>query len=134
MAIYYLDTCIWLNIFKKESNHLQYWKIAIEFITKVNSNVAISTIVLKELEYKTKNKFKIIKDFFKNSSYVIIKTTNEDYELARKFEYEHKLLSFYDYLHIAICKRLNLILVTRDKTLIDFAKQHIEVYKPEDLI
>ncbi|MBT4538739.1 hypothetical protein HOI26_00900 [Candidatus Woesearchaeota archaeon] len=43
-------------------------------------------------------------------------------------------ISFYDYLHVAISKRLNIPLITRDKDLIIFAKKHIEVYRPEELI
>ena len=59
----------------------------------------------------------------------------EDYDLARKFENEEEIkLSFYDYLHVAIAKRLNVPLITRDKELIYFAKKHIGVFKPEDLI
>ncbi len=38
------------------------------------------------------------------------------------------------YLHVAIAKRLNIPLITRDKDLIIFAKKHVDVYKPEDLI
>ena len=74
--------------------------------------------------------------FFKdNESIKMIKTVPEDYNLARKFESEEKFkISFYDYLHIAIAKRLNIPLITRDKDLIIFAKKHIEVCRPEELI
>ena len=65
----------------------------------------------------------------------MIKTVPEDYDLARKFEDEEEIkISFYDYLHVAISKRLNIPLITRDKDLITFAKKHIEVYRPEELI
>ena len=74
--------------------------------------------------------------FFKdNESIKMIKTVPEDYDLARKFEDEEEVkISFYDYLHVAISKRLNIPLITRDKDLIAFAKKHIEVYRPEELI
>ena len=65
----------------------------------------------------------------------MIKTVPEDYDLARKFEDEEEIkISFYDYLHVAISKRLNIPLITRDKDLITFAKKDIEVYRPEELI
>ena len=65
----------------------------------------------------------------------MIKTVPEDYDLARKFEDEEEIkISFYDYLHVATSKRLNIPLITRDKDLITFAKKHIEVYRPEELI
>jgi len=138
---YYIETCIWLNLFKKKGDstkRIPYWKLAKDFIEQVenqNEKIIISTIVLKELYFTTKDKFNRIQKFFKESEYIrIVKTTPEDYKLARKFEQEYGSLSFYDYLHVAIAKRLNIPLITRDKDLIEFAKSLIEVFKPEDLI
>lgn len=135
---YYVDSCIWLNLFKKEgdsSKGIPYWKLAKDFIES-NNQLIVSTIVLKELSYKLENKFDYVMKFFKHSIYVeLIKTTSNDYDLARKFESEENFaISFYDYLHVAIAKRLNIALITRDKDLIEFANKHIEVYKPENLI
>ena len=137
---YYVDTCIWLNLLKKEVNQkngIQYWKIAEDFIRKIEEKqekIIISTIVLKELYFVAEVKFQTINEFFKESDFIeIIKTTPEDYELARKWEKEHEKLSFYDYLHTAIAKRLNMCLVTRDEELILFAKSYLNVSKPEDL-
>lgn len=141
MHKYYLDTCIWLNLFKREGDPTKgvpYWKIARNFIEKVSESdkIIVSTIVLKELEFKLKDKFLLAKNFFKNSDYIeIIKTTNEDYELARVLEKTEKIkLSFYDYLHIAIVQRLGVILITRDKDLMVVASKHIQVSKPEYLV
>jgi predicted nucleic acid-binding protein len=134
---YYVDSCIWLNLFKKEGDETKgvpYWKIAKDFLDK-NNRLIISTIVLKELSFKVENFDQTMK-FFKDTEFVeIIKTKQEDYDLARKFEDEEEFkISFYDYLHVAIAKRLNIPLITRDKDLMDFANKHIEVYKPEDLL
>lgn len=124
---YYVDSCIWLNLFKKEE---PYWKLAKDFLEK-NNDVIVSTIVIKELSFKIKEKFDM--KFFKEIK--IIKTVPEDYDLARRFEDEEEFkISFYDYLHVAISKRLNLVLITRDKDLITFAKKHVEVHKPEELL
>ncbi len=72
---------------------------------------------------------------FKESDFIkIIKTTTSDYETARKWERIHKQLSLYDYLHIAIAKRLNATLITRDKKLMKFSKNIVPTCKPEDLI
>ena len=139
---FYLDTCIWLNLFKKEGDPTKgvpYWKIAKEFLEKVmfsEDKITYSGLILKELKFTLKNeelfKEKIL--FFKEE-FKFIKTTEEDYSFARKLESELKYeLSFYDCLHIAICKRLNFILVTRDEILIQSAKEHIQVDKPENLI
>jgi len=135
---YYVDSCIWLNLFKKEGDPTKgvpYWKLAKDFL-ELNNRLIISTIVLKELSYKLENQFEEKLKFFKDTEFVeIIKTTPEDYDLARKFENEEEFnISFYDYLHVAIAKRINAPLITRDKDLMDFASKHIEVFKPEDLL
>jgi len=137
---YYIDSCIWLNMFKNEgdsSKGVPYWKIAKEFIEKIEENkdiIIVSAIVLKELQFKLEGKFEEVKQFFQEAEFIhLIKTTNEDYDLARKFEYQHGLLSFYDYLHMAICLRLNIPLITRDRDLIEFARNCIKVFKPEEL-
>ena len=138
---YYIDTCIWLNLFKREGDPtkgIPFWKLAKYFIEQVeeqNGKIIVSTIVLKELYFTAKDRFNRIKKFFKESECIdIVKTTPEDYELARKWEREHKALSFYDYIHVAIAKRLNVSLITRDEDLIEFAKSHVKVFKPEELI
>jgi hypothetical protein len=54
--IYYVDTCIWLNLFKKEGDSTKgtpFWKIADEFVGKVmvsGSEIVYTDIVLRELE------------------------------------------------------------------------------------
>src|SRR3989344_1127804 len=138
---YYVDTNIWLNLFKKEGDYtkgIPYWKIAKEFIEKVNEDndkIIVSTIILKEIYFTVKDKFNLIKRFFKESEFIeIINTMPEDYSLAREWERIDGKLSFYDYLHTAISKRLSLVLITRDSDLIEFARAHIQVSKPEDLI
>ena len=138
---YYLDTCIWLNLFKKESDpthKISYWKLAKDFIEQVeekNGKIIVSTIVLKELYFTMNDTFSRIQKFFKESECIkIVKTNPEDYELARKWEREHKILSFYDYIHVAISKRFTVSLITRDEDLIEFAKSEIKVFKPEELI
>ncbi len=138
---HYVDTCIWLNLFKKEgdeSKGIPYWKLAKDFIEQTeddNDLIIISTITLKELIFKLGDRFNEVKQFFQESDFIyIIKTTPDDYDQARQWEQEHQLLSFYDYLHVAIAKRLKVQLITRDRDLIEFARAHVGVFKPEDLL
>ena len=138
---YYTDTCIWLNLFKKEigsDKEHPHWRSAKEFIEKIEENgekIFVSTIVLKELYFVAKDKFNTIKEFLKDSNCVeIIKTNSQDYELARTWEELDHHLSFYDYLHVAIAKRMDADLITRDGDLLSFAKNHINAFKPEDLV
>ncbi|MDP3640579.1 MAG: PIN domain-containing protein [Nanoarchaeota archaeon] len=137
---YSVDSCIWLNLFKKEGDPTKgtpYWKLAQDFIDHVeeeNGIIIVSTIVLKELSYKLGGKFEEVQQFFKESGFIhLVKTTTEDYNVAREFEQRHHSLSFYDYLHVAIAQRLNVPFITRDADLLAFAQSKIAVFKPEDL-
>jgi len=56
--IYYVDTCIWLNLINREgdeSKGVPYWKIAEDFLNQIKNNLDIKIIVsdsvLKELSY-----------------------------------------------------------------------------------
>jgi predicted nucleic acid-binding protein len=141
MNKFYIDSCIWLNLWKKEGNSKggkPYWKIAKEFINQTNNEQIIySGFVLKEIKFKLDNYciFKEKLKFFKKSKFKYIKSITEDYSFARKLESKiNYQISFFDCLHIAICKRLNLCLITRDTELIKIAKDYIKVFKPEKLI
>jgi len=141
MSKYYIDTCIWLNLFKKENDKVQYWKFAKDFLEKVMFSKDIiyySGFVLKEIEHIIKNKdlFKEKKLFFKEEKkFIYIKAKNEDYEFARKLESNNNYkISFYDCLHIALAKRKKAVLITRDKDLIHIAEKHILTKKPEELL
>lgn len=140
---FYVDTCIWLNLFKKEgdsSKGVPYWKIASDFISKIENSqediIIVSTIILKELKYKLDKKFNFVQEIFKAKKYVrIIKTTPQDYDFARKIEKDcDYIIRFYDCLHISLSKRNKSILITRDKDLIKIGKEYVEVEKPENLL
>lgn len=139
---YYLDTCIWLNIFKREgdlSKGTPYWKIALDFVKSIENSggeIIVSPIILREIYSKLGEKYSLVKDYFDKNSFIsLIEVFNEDYILARKFESASNFtISFYDCIHIAMAKRLNIDLVTRDNSLIAFAKSFISVKKPEELL
>ena len=73
---YYLDTSIWLNLFKKEGDStkgIPFWKIAKNFIEKIkkdNNEILVSPMVMKALYFKAEDSFKIIDKFFKNEGYI----------------------------------------------------------------
>ena len=141
---FYVDSCIWLNLFKKEGDPtkgIPYWKIAEDFVEKIifskDKEIVYSGFILKELKNILNNErlFKEKLLFFKEENFNFVKATEDDYYFARKLESKLRYeLSFYDCLHIAICKRLNLILITRDNYLIKSARKYISVNKPEELI
>ena len=139
---FYVDTNIYLNLWKKEGDATKgtpYWKLAKDFMDKVereNSIITFSGLILKELEYKlTSEQFKEKSDLLK-STYQKVEVLEEDYNNARKLESKSRFdISFYDCLHIAVCKRLNLVLVTRDRLMLDFAKSEgLKCGKPEEFL
>ncbi|MCK4670002.1 MAG: PIN domain-containing protein [Nanoarchaeota archaeon] len=142
---FYLDSCIWLNLFKKEGDPRKgtpYWKIAKDFIENVmfseNKEILYSGFILRELQFRLKNDkvYKEKRTFLREEpKFKFIKVIQEDKVLARKLESESCFeISFYDCLHMAICERTNSVLVTRDYDLIEFAKDYIKVQKPENLL
>ncbi len=141
MKLYYIDTSIWLNLFKREGDPTKgvpYWKIAEDFLKRVkgssDAKICISTIVLKELSYKLKIEFFLIQNRLKTKA-IIFRAVNEDYLLAREIEKKHQYaLSFADCLHIAIAKRNNCVLITRDKELLEIGNLYVLSKKPEELI
>jgi len=141
-TFFYLDTCIWLNLFKKEGDSKKgkpYWEIAKDFIEMVmlseNKEIYYSGLILKELKFNMDLKIFNEKLLFLKKDFIFVKVNSDDYVLARKLESEFKYsISFYDCLHITICKRMNLILVTRDNELMRYAKSYITTKRPEELI
>lgn len=143
--LFYVDSSIWFNLFKKEGNPFKgtpYWKIAEEFIKSVmfsdNKKIIYTGFILKEIKFKTNNEeiYKYRLKFLSNEEkFIFVKATPEDYNLARKFESEFNYkISFFDCMHIAICKRTESMLITRDALLIKFAKKYIKAYKPENIL
>lgn len=67
---YYVETCIWLNLCKKEGDAtkgIPYWILTEDFLEQADEDDAIifvSTITLKELFFKLGDKFEVIKQFF----------------------------------------------------------------------
>ncbi len=138
---FYLDSCIWLNLLKKEGNPKKgkpYWKITKDFIKHIlissDSEIFYSGCILKEIKFKIDpKKYEYFRSSLKNMGR-FIKFGNSDYSFARKIESEFDFkISFFDCLHIAICKREYLILVTRDKELMKYADRYITAEKPENL-
>jgi predicted nucleic acid-binding protein len=138
---FYLDTNIYLNLWKKEgdpSKGIPYWKLAQDFMDKAEREgdaICFSGLILKELSYLIPAHYEEKADIIK-ATYQRAEVAKEDETYARKLESKaHFDISFYDCLHIALCKRLGLVLVTRDKMLLTLAKQErVPCGKPEDFL
>lgn len=142
MRNYYVDACIYLNLWQKEVDESgnPLWKYAKEFFEKVeeeNSTIYYSGFLLKEMmfilnteEYLDKKEM-----FEASSNFKKILLSDEEYNLAIKIKNKNVGISLYDIIHMLLAKKTNSILVTRDKFLIEFAKSFsVEVKKPEEIL
>lgn len=124
------------------SRGVPFWKIAEEFVNKImfseDEEIIYSGLVLREIQFKIGDDalFKERLGFLREEpKFRLVEVTKEDYSIARKLESESGFdISFYDCIHMAMCKRLSIVLVTRDNKLMNLAKEHITAKKPEDLL
>ena len=139
---FYVDTNIYLNLWKKEGDAAKgtpYWKLAKDFMDKAereNFTIIFTGLVLRELKYKLTEEQYEEKEELLKLTYQKVDVIEDDYKNARKLESKSKFeISFYDCLHISVCKRLNLVLVTRDALMLSFAKDEgIKCGKPENFL
>ena len=136
--VFYVDSCIYLNLWKKEEGlHGQkFWKYAESFFEKSkNQFIYYSGFVLKELEnVLTSKDFAAKRRIFNKPFFVRVMPIQNDYDEARILEVIANFeISFFDCLHIILTRKINAILITRDRKLIDFAKRYCKVARPEEL-
>ena len=136
---YYIDTCIYLNLWQKEvdpKTGLKFWKIARDFLQKIEDSDTIiffSGFVIKELSYILGNRFKDKRAIFLETiKFKKIIANSQDYDFARTLEKEFNYkLSFFDCMHIALTRKERSILITRDEDLQKYGRKYCRVYKPE---
>lgn len=140
--LYYVDSCIWLNIFNDEDYPSRGIYLSTEsriFITRIalseNEGIVLSGFVLKEVKHKIADSVMSDKFIIYMKRYsTFIHASDDDYSFARKLESESGFtISFYDCMHIALCLKHSCILVTRDKRLIELANKYIITKMPEEV-
>jgi predicted nucleic acid-binding protein len=143
MTSYYIDTCIYLNLWQKEVSFsgVKYWEIAkklFEFIEEKGIVMYYSGFILNELKFILSEKeFENKKALFGNiPSFKKIGLERNELDEARKIEDETKFeVSFYDIIHMILARKTNSILITRDKRLMKIAKKYnVTVSLPEEII
>jgi len=139
MKSYYVDTCIYLNLWKKEiDEEKDLGELAKNFFEKIENEDSViyySGFLLKELlfllsteEYLQKREL-----FDSSPNFKKIILTREEHKLSSKIS-KDKGVSLYDAIHMLLAKKTNSILVTRDKELIQLAENYsVEVKRPEEL-
>jgi len=142
MKGYYVDSCIYLNLWKQEvdnSGNL-LWKFAKEFFKKVendNSIIYYSGYLLKELLFVfDENQFIDKLGMFNYSpNFKRVDLTAEEYEEAKRIKRENSEISLYDIIYMLLAKQTNSILITRDKLLIQLSEKYLVVAKmPEEIL
>ena len=142
---YYVDTSIWLNLFKKEGDETKgkpYWKIADEFLKLMtnskNNEIVYSFVVLRELEIKLSRPEygQRKKEIVDERRFICTDVLQEDKNFARKLESEyHFEMSFYDLLHLAVARRIGATIITRDNMLIEVCEENnVPANKPENIL
>ncbi len=135
MIVYYVDTCIFLNIWKREVGpdpRRPFWKGSEEFLKPHDDEIAISTVVMRELELKLQKEFLELR---KGIETVPRLTPDEEiFRRARKIESTERFtLSFYDILHALLAREHSLVLVTRDEKLLAFCRRSgVAAARPEE--
>ena len=141
MKSYYVDSCIYLNLWKKEVDDFgnKLWEFAKDFFEKAENEDAIiyySGFLLKEFIFLLSTEEYLQKrDLFDSSpNFKKVVLSKEEYELVRKISKSNKQLSFYDIIHLLLAKKTNSTLITRDRLLIQLSKDYsVEAKKPEEL-
>ena len=142
MQSYYVDSCIYLNLWQKEidENGKPLWEYAKRFLEKAeedNSLIYYSGFLLKELmfildmeEYLQK------RELFEDSpNFKKVILSKEEFQLAVQIRKQNKEISLYDIIHLLLSKKTNSILITRDELLIQLAgKFSIIAKKPEEIL
>jgi predicted nucleic acid-binding protein len=137
---FYVDSCVWLNIFMAEVSPFgkdfeQIARAFFEFAINTDDEIFLSSFVLKEIRYvlsletfnEVNNKINEIIPFTKHL------VSQKEYSFAKELEKEFNYaISFFDCVHLSVCLNNGFVLVTRDNLLIKKAKGIAK--RPEDLI
>ena len=142
MISYYIDSCIYLNLWQKETDEAgnPLWKYAEEFFEKAddeNSIIYYSGFLLKELLFiLTTEEYLNKRELFETSpNFKKVVLSKEEFKLATEIKKKNREISFYDIIHILLAKKTNSILITRDKLLMQLAKEYSVISKkPEEIL
>ena len=143
MRFYYVDSCIYLNLWQREVNDSGnfLWKHAKEFFEKADFEESIiyySGFLLKELMFiLTTEEYLLKREFFEDTPiFKKVTLTREEYYNAQNIKKKINLdISLFDIIHLLLAKKTNSALITRDNLLMDLAKSYnVVALKPEEVL
>jgi predicted nucleic acid-binding protein len=129
---YYIDTCIFLNIWKKEvgpDSETPLYETSETFLRHAleHHTVLISTVTLQELAGNlAPTEFNLLSDSLLNRTQVI---EIDEHAVEKALSVKH----YADTLHLLLARQHNAVLVTRDKRLIQRAYAlFVPVHMPQN--
>lgn len=142
MQSVYLDTCIYLNLWKRETGRRgqKYWlysKKLFDFTEKQGIKILYSGIILKEILFVLSTEDYIEKrELFRDEKFEKITILQKDYMVAKRIKSKLNTgCSPADILHMVVSKRTKTTLITRDRELRSLAKRfRVKCQKPEEFI
>jgi predicted nucleic acid-binding protein len=141
---YYVDTCIWLNLFQRErgpERDRPHWQLASEFIKRItqsgDNTILYSGVVLREFETTLDEAAaREGKAFLEGApEFVQVEVTSADRAEARKVESKYGFtISFADCTHLVLARKMNATLITRDRALLEIAaEERVRACRPEEI-
>jgi predicted nucleic acid-binding protein len=144
MQSFYVDTCVYLNLWKKEKSFIlgkPFWVHAKNFFDYAYRHELIiyySGFLLKELHYKLTNEEFVKKRAFIESSENFLRVNLSQEEYKKADEITKRLssgISFFDVAHLILARKTQSVFVTRDKQLLEIAEKFgVVAKKPEELV
>ena len=140
----YIDTNVFLNVWFREVDSKtgkELWRFSAEFLKRFgNFQSFTSRSVIVEVkkvlsecgvdEQKMLEKVEAVKIIVDE----VVKVTREDKVEALRLMDERGIEDVFDARNAAICKRLNAVLVSRDRELVNKLKGYVRVAEPEELL
>ena len=139
----YIDTNVFLNVWFREvdpKTGKELWRFSAEFLKRLgNFQSFTSRSVIFEVkkvlgeagvdERKILEKVEAVKIIVDE----VVKITREDRVEAFRLMDERGIEDIFDARNAAVCKRLNAVLVSRDKELANKLKGYVRIAEPEEL-
>ncbi len=134
----YLDTCIYLNLWKKEEGFWRDAKRLFDFAMQNGVKIFYSGFVLKELLFLLSTEEYLEKrDFFDfDNVFCKVMLSRNEYIEAQKIKNRVASgCSLFDVIHVLLARKTNSILVTCDKELLELSRQLcVRCESPKDII
>ena len=139
---YYVDTCIYVNLFKKEivENGFSYCEIAKKFFDKADRQgdlIYYSGYLLKELSFVLGDSLFVenIPFYLYSGNFVKVKFTRDEYEIVKEIYSTNIGVSFFDVVHMLLARKNKSTLITRDRELMELCEKFNVLTKtPEQIL